>query len=182
MENIVPLLLLVAYIVIALVKKKNPGQGAPSGKPSENQNPQPKPVDLETIFEDFFGKEKQQPQYETDSELPEEYDLEPVVSREPTAIERAFEEKGYDYDSYQTENIEENVFQQHLNKTNVGEDYKFSKERLDVTVNQNTQGSFGVTDSSGFADDNDFSDILEELDDFSPRDAIIYSEIINKKY
>jgi hypothetical protein len=182
MENILPLLLLVAYIVIALVKKKNPEQGAPSGKPSPNQGPQPKPVDLETIFEDFFGKEKQQPQYETDSDLPEDFDLEPVASREPTAIEEAFEEKGYDYDSYESENIDENVFQEHTNNTNVGANYKFSEEMPKDTVSLYTQGSFGVPESPEFADENDFSDSLEELDDFSPRDAVIYSEIINKKY
>jgi len=181
MENIAPLLVFVIFIILSLLNRKKPEQGVPQGKPEESQQPQPKPVDLETFFDEFFGEKKKETLLEDEGELVE-VENEPVVLREPTAIERAYEEKGNEYRSFQSEPIEENVFQKHIKKAKIGEDYKFSTGTLAASFDSRSSEFFEESDSNDMVGQKDVGDAVPILDDFSPRDAFIYSEIINRKY
>ncbi len=183
MENIAPLLVFVAFIILSLFNKKKSGQGVPQGNPNTNQKPVPRPVDIETVLEEFFGKKGEQPQYDEEGDLLESFDTEPVIMGEPAAFDKeGYNEQGYEFGSYETETFDENVFQDHVNKTSVGPDYQFGGDNFTFSGDQPLQKTLEEGRVLGVTEQGEISSTIEELEEFSVRDAVIYSEIINRKY
>ncbi len=181
MENLTPLIFIIVALLLSFLNKKKPSQGAPQGSPNPNQKPAPRPVDLETVLEEFFGKKEGQPQYE-EEHIPEGFDAEPAPTRGSITSDVADEEQGYEFGTYETETYADSVFQDHVNKTSVGPDYQFGGESYTFSSQLPLPKTPEDTSLSHISEQGEMKNDIEDLDDFSAREAVIYSEIINRKY
>jgi len=181
MENLTPLIFIIVALLFSFLNKKKSGQGAPQNNPNPNQSPAPKPVDIETVFEELFGKKEDQPQYE-EEHIPEGFDAEPVPTRGYVSSEMGTEDEGYEFGTYETQTFDESVFQGHVNKTGVGPDYQFGGENFTFSSQLAIQKNLEDQIYSDFPEEDESGSPFDDLNEFSPRDAVIYSEIINRKY
>jgi hypothetical protein len=177
MEEFIYIILVIAWLAISFFKKKAktdaPAKSRPVPRPETTQ--QPKPIDLEEMLQDFFGAKKEE-------KAPE---LEPQPVREQTAIERSFEQHDQEYRSFDAEfePVQKAAFEDHVALDAVSDEYQFSTEARAQTIDDLIKANaaeeariLAAEQASGFALEG------EGLPDFDLRSAIIFSEIINRKY
>jgi hypothetical protein len=178
MEEYIYIILVIAWLAISFFKKK-PKTGAPAKnrpEPRPETTQQPKPIELEEMLQDFFGTKKEE-------KAPEP---EPQLVREQTALERSFEQHNEEYRSFdaEIEPVQNATFKDHVALDAVSDEYQFSTEvraaqTIDELIKANAAEEARIQadeEASGFALEG------EGLPDFNVRSAIIFSEIINRKY
>jgi len=174
MEDFVYIILVIAWLVISLMRRrsKNEAQGKARPAPPPETTAQPREVNLEEMLQEFFGSKKE-----------EQPKPEPV--REPTAIERSFEKQDKEYSSFDSdfEAMPEPVFEEYTGLDAVNDTYQFSTEVRDQTIEEIIRANAAEEARQMAA-----AELLEvtadgrELPEFDLRSAIIFSEIINRKY
>lgn len=175
MEDFVYIILVIAWLVISIMKRKpksdTPAKPRPASQPETTSAP--RPIDLEEMLQDFFGKK---------AEPTPEPEPEPV--REQTAIERSYERQEQQYASYDDDyiNMPEPVFEEFPGQEAVVEEYKFITEIREQTIDDLIRIN-AAEDARLLA-----AQLAEEnaeradLPDFDVRTAVIFSEILNRKY
>lgn len=177
MEDFVYIILVIAWLVFSLMKRKpksdSPAKPRPASRPETTGAP--KPIDLEEVLQDFFGK-KTEPQPEP----------EPQPVREQTAIERSFEKQEQQYASYDDDdyvNMPEPVFEEFTGEEAVPEEYKFITEIREQTIDDLIRAN-AAEEARKRATGELAEETAERADlpDFDGRTAVIFSEILNRKY
>jgi hypothetical protein len=174
MEDFVYIILVIAWLVISLMKRK-PKNEAPA-KPRPASRPEtasePKPVNIEEMFQEFFGgKTEKQP--------------EPELVRDQTAIERSYEQQEQKYSSFDDDYLEmpEPVFEEFTGEEAVAEEYKFVTEireqTIDDLIRANAAEEARMRAAGELAEENAER---HDLPEFDIRSAVIFSEILNRKY
>lgn len=174
MEDYIYIILVIAWLAISLLKKKPKSE--PAGQTSQAPRPEttsmPQEVEIEDMLEEFFGtKRESKPQ--------------PEIVREPTAIERSFEEQNQQYSSFDEDfaHQPEPVFNEYANLEMIDESYQFSTEVREQTIDELIRAN-AAEDARKQAEDElmDVNADGVDIPEFNLRSAIIFSEIINRKY
>jgi hypothetical protein len=195
MEDFIYIILAVVWLVISVLgnKKKKaqqqqqqqqppqPYEQAPQPSRSPENQPQPEPSEFEVLLDDFFGQktttvERRQPEpvIEKDKHVfSDEYTFEGATSLEDDPFQHQMQE--YDFNKYD-------------GKGTVESDYEFAAEGHIETIDELIK-SYG--EQERIAEEKDSQLVVVDLDEqeetikeweFDARKAIIYSEIINRKY
>ncbi len=176
MEDFVYIILVIAWLVFSLMKRKpksdSPAKPRPASRPETTGAP--KPIDLEEVLQEFFGK-KTEPQPEP----------EPQPVREQTAIERSYEQQEQQYASFDDDyvNMPEPAFEEFAGQDAVSEEYKFSNEIREQTIDDLIRANAAEEARKRAA--GELAEETAERDDlpeFDARAAVIFSEILNRKY
>ncbi len=181
MEDFIYIILGIVWLVISILggKKKKQAQQAnpsrPTPEPYEQPN-QPKQgkQEIEDMLEEFFGTgtktQKSEPAPETLYEK-EQQSYKPVEAPAGSL-----------------ETIEDNEYKRYETKYSVGKDYEFSAEGKIETL-EDLINKHKMTDQEIQEEEERLSVVDLDLEeavisgiDFDARKAIIYSEIINRKY
>ncbi len=185
MEDFIYIILGIVWLVISIIGSKKKKQGQTSRPNTQRSEPQPVSTkeqpqntgsDFEDMLEDFFGtgskkrKDQPAPQPSMKQETPHSFsDYTPEIeSLETTASDEMSDYKGtYAVDS----------------------DYKFSTQPSKVETMEDIIKSYQMRDQQIKNEDDKLNVVDLDVDeaiqtgiDFDARKAIIYSEIINRKY
>lgn len=193
MEEYLYIILGIIWLVVSLLGNKKKKQAQQTQQPQQRTRPVPstnrettensqpiprKEKDFEVLFEEFFGTEKQQPEVQQ--------------SPQPAAQPLPESETSY-YDERWERDKEEVKFPQHVmsqyeNLESLEEDYQFSAEGKIATI-EDLIKSYDSADEKDLLEDSDLTlvDLNNENQkqqdfEFDARKAIVYSEIINRKY
>lgn len=200
MEDIVYIVLGIIWLIVSVLgglKKKQAQQNqqpSPQAKPYEEPTLEPEETtEIEDMLEEFFGKntstQKKQPEPTSQQEeytyQQEEYTYQ---QDEPTyqQQEYSFEREEMKHESYET--IEPHDHPKYETKYSVGKDYEFSAEgHIDTMEDiirkyQMSDEKAEEEDAKLTVEDIDMHDVVTNGFEFDARKAIIYSEIINRKY
>lgn len=187
MEDLIYILLAVFWIVLGVIgnmKKKKAAQAQKQTKEAEAaQDPAeaaPKPkTEFETIFEELLG--------ESESEL--EYEEQEAAQPAREKYEEYSQKEDYKFDH---EKQEPPAYEQFSEGLKVENDYEFASQKsitideMIKAIEESDENRPEITslgdessyyESSGQPDD----DIIENLI-YNPQKAILYSEIINRRY
>ncbi len=174
MEDFVYIILVIAWLAISLLRRKpkNETPGRTHQAPRPETTSMPKEVAIEDMFKELFGqKNENQPQ--------------PEIMREPTALESSFEEQNQEYSSFDDDFTRqpEPVFNEYASLERIDETYQFSTEVRDQTIDELLRAN-AAEDARKQAEDELLEVNADGLDmpEFDPRSAVIFSEIINRKY
>jgi len=175
MEDFVYIILVIAWLVISLMKRKSksdsPAKPRPASRPETTSAP--KPIDLEEMLQDFFGKKA-------------EPDPEPAPQpvREQTAIERSYEKQEQQYASFDDDyvNMPEPVFEEFTGQDAVSEEYKFSTNIREQTIDDLIRANAAEDARKRAAEMAEQNADMTDLPDFDVRTAVVFSEILNRKY
>lgn len=165
MEDIIFILIAVVWLMYSLFKgkskKKQPAK--PTPQPGEQPRTEKKDKDFETVFREILGEEEETDETETDTE--EEY-----TRSEPTPHETYAKKE------------ETKEYEQHTGMIGVSDDFEFSAEGEIETLEDQLAKQQQKKDKH--LEVIDLWDEDEDLESFQfdPRNAIIYSEIIKRKY
>ena len=172
MEDIIFILLAFGYLIYSLYKKST--KQKPEDKPapqatSQEPKTEKKERDFETIFREIIGEEEDAVPKPKPIEA-ESQEVEQVSSSEKQIIDKKPEE-----------------FENHTGMTGVGDDFEFSavgnietiEDQLKMKDKEENEPEIEVID---LWESDSKKDVISELMDFDARKAIIYSEIINRKY
>ncbi|MEE4176848.1 MAG: hypothetical protein V2I46_04995 [Bacteroides sp.] len=176
MEDFVYIILVIAWLVVSIMKRKSKNQ-APA-KPTPASRPQqaspPREFDLEEALKEMFGgKPASKP----------EPAPEPVAQRAPA--ETVFENQEPEYESMAEElsTYQEPVYQTIKAPGSVPEEYQFSTEVRDQTIEDLIRANAAEEARLQAAEEMLEAEALRAADiDFDARKAVIFSEIINRKY
>lgn len=174
MEDFVYIILVIAWLAISFLKKKpkNEAPGPARQAPRPETTTMPKEVAFEEMIEEIFGpKKEKQPQ--------------PEIVRQPTAIEQSFEEQNQEYSSFDDDFVSEPepVFQEYAGLERVDETYQFSTEVREQTIDELIRAN-----AAEEARQQAIAELMEvdaenkDVPEFDLRTAVIFSEIINRKY
>ncbi|MFW5793470.1 MAG: hypothetical protein ACOCWC_04230 [Bacteroidota bacterium] len=183
MEDYIYIILGIVWVLVGFLGKKKKKTTAPvqrkeTSAPEQTPQSQPK-AEIETIFEDLFGESKPK-------------SPEPEVQQVQEAKEMHSEYKGMEDYKFEHEMQEEstNQFEQIPEGTAVSKDYEFSSQKIETIEEMikriKTSDDIQVAELDAENEMNDNADyidnafIKEIISD--PQKAIIYSEIINKRY
>jgi len=181
MEDFIYILLAIVWLVISIL-------GGKKKKQAQTQKPAPEPYDaqpaapaapnakgeFEEMLDDFFGTDTSAPKKIPNPETEyyeEEYSFEP----EPVRVESM-------------ESIDPGEYQKYETKYSVGADYEFSTEgkieTLEDLINQYKKSDEQAEEEAAKLNVVDIDMVNSAVTgiDFDPQKAIIYSEIINRKY
>lgn len=185
MEDFIYIILGIVWLVISIIggKKKKPGQAPRPGtsrsepRPIETtEKPKNTGADFEDMLEDFFG---------TGSKKPKD---------QPAPQPSMTQEKPHSFDNYQPEiesleTIESDKMSEYKGTYAVDSDYKFSAQPSKTESMEDIIRSYQLRDKQIQDEDEkinvvdlDISEALASGIDFDARKAIIYAEIINRKY
>ncbi len=170
MEDFVYIILLVVWLLVSFLRKK------PKKKPEPAKQQEPAPAETETSMEDmleeFFGggKKKEKPK-------PGEVQYEAAGKRE--RIEPA---EGRSTLDYETGRIPAS-YEEHVGKSGVSEDFEFSTEGKIMTIDDLIR-SHKTKEAMELALAEEQYDTEAEgrFPDFDLKTAVVFSEILNKKY
>lgn len=183
MEDFVYIILAIIWIVVGIIgkaNKKKTTQSQPKSQPREatsteqETSSQPK-TEVETIFEDLFGESKTQPA-ET-AETIQESKSEPAY--------KSMEDYKFEHEKEK----ENNIYEQHPEGQEIDENFEFSSQKVETIEemikrieNSNNIEVVDDEEDSTRKESGVFTD--QYLNEFisDPKKAIIYSEIINKRY
>jgi hypothetical protein len=183
MEDFIYIILGLVWLVISILgglKKKQAPTAQSRPQPREESLPEPGPMpEIEDMLDDFFGtgKKSHQPKPADQEEVYNpQYDEEPLPQYEEVVYESLEEPADQDYPKYET-------------KYAVDEGYQFSAQVMHGTLD-NILEKYRLSDEQAEFEDSQMA--VEDLDsptttatpafEFDARKAIIYSEIINRKY
>lgn len=198
MEEFFYIILLVIWVVVSLIKrnKAKKAQEKPAAKPAREpaveegttQAP-PRELDLEEVLGELFGKGKKQP-------VPDP--LEEKAARPAGGTKRAVEAKESTYraeDSHSEDSsyadhgdaLLEGELEEYAEELGVQKDYEFSAEGKVETI-EDLISRHAAEDARLQAADEfrtgETADAegLDEVPDFDLQTAVVFSEILNKKY
>jgi FtsZ-interacting cell division protein ZipA len=195
MEDLVYIVLGIIWLIISVLgglKKKKAQQQAnypqPQAKPYQEPTVEPddEKIEIEDMLEEFFGtntaskKKQPEPTYQQ-----EEYTYqqdEPTYKQE----EYSFERQEMKHQSYET--LEPHDPPKYETKYAIGSDYEFSAEghidtMEDIIRQYQMNDELAQEEDAKLAvEDIDNQIIVAEAFDFDARKAVIYAEIINRKY
>ncbi len=170
MEDFVYIILLIVWLLVSFLRKK------PKKKPEPAKQQEPAPaeaeVNMEDMLEEFFGGDKKK-----EKSKPEEVQYESVEQREraePAAIRST--------PDYEKDRIPAS-YEKHVGKTGVSEDFEFSSEGKIMTIDDlikshKTKEALELAMAEQAYD----RDNAEGVPDFDLETAVVFSEILNKKY
>jgi hypothetical protein len=178
MEEFFYIILLVIWLVISLFKRKGQ-QGAKPGQPKPQQQPEPASEpgkNIEDLLEEFFGGGEKKP--ETDTAESEETVSAPAAHEPRTG--RPVQE--YYYEDTQGE-LQEAEFEDFSGKNAVSDDFEFSAEGKVETI-EDLIKSHAAKDARLQAEEEAAygAEGKSSIPEFDLRTAVIYSEILNRKY
>ncbi len=175
MEDFVYIILVIAWLVISIMKRKPKGDSPAKPRPASQPEPTnaPKPIDLEEMLQDFFGK-KAEP-------VPEPA---PQPVRDQTAIERSYEQQEKKYSSFDDDYLDmpEPVFEEFTGQEAVAEEYKFTTEIREQTIDDLIRLNAAEDARLHAAQLAEENAERSDLPDFDVRTAVVFSEILNRKY
>jgi hypothetical protein len=188
MEDFIYIILAIVWLVISVIggkKKKQQQQSQPSRpahQPYEEKTAPPPGSEIEDMLEEFFGKSSKNQEQQPEAEQILEYEEEPVLHSEPYS---------FDHESPHQESLEsiENVdYSKYETQHNFGYDYQFianaQGETLDDIIRQYQESDERAQqeDSKMSVVDLDMQEAVTSAFQFDPRKAVIYYEIMNKKF
>ncbi len=171
MEDFVYIILLVVWLLVSFLRKK------PKKRPEPAKRKEPATAEgdlsMEDMLEDFFGggkKKKEQSRHADALEGEEEF-VQPVRSNE--SPEPAYAEAATIPPRYE----------RHVGKTGVSEDFEFSSEGKIMTIDDlikshKTKEAMELA----LAEEQQDAEARGHLPDFDLKTAVVFSEILNKKY
>lgn len=179
MEDFIYIILGIVWLVISILggkKKKQAQQSQPSQPQPYEQPRQPKQEqsEIEDMLEEFFGTGNK-------------------TQKSEPAPETMYEKEQQSYQQVETpaeslETLEDNEYKRYETKYSVGKDYEFSAEgkieTLEDLINQYKMSDQQIQEEEERLSvvDLDLEEAVRNSIDFDARKAIIYSEIINRKY
>jgi FtsZ-interacting cell division protein ZipA len=191
MEDLVYIILGIIWLIVSVVgglKKKQAQKGnQPHAKPYEEPTVEPEtPIEIEDMLEEFFGTNKKTQQKQPETTYNQEevtYQQEETTYQQP---EYSFEREEMKHESYET--IEPHDHPRYETKYAVGKDYEFSGqgpvESMEDVIRQYQKSDEKAEEEHArlAIEDIDTQDIISGDFVFDGRQAIIYAEIINRKY
>ncbi len=175
MEDFIYIILVVVWLLVSFLKKKPKKDQAdrrpqPSSQEETTASPG-KEVSMEDMLEDFFGGGKKKKEQSSESYQPEvayedSSDDQPVLAEHET-----------------WEPSTQAVFKEHTGKSGVSDDFEFSAEGKIKTIDEliaahKKKEALELARAEEEYGGSEGADIPE----FNLRDAVIFSEILNKKY
>ena len=176
MEDFIYIILVIVWLVASLLKRKarNPEQA----KPGPASKPQPsspsKEFDLEEVLQEMFGGRTAPKPGPSPQPIKQEQHGETVFENGVPEYERMAEELS----TYQ-----EPEYQSFSGSESVPEEYRFSTEVRDQTLEDLIRANQAEDERIQAAEESRYA--LEEesiASGFNARDAVIYSEILSRKY
>ncbi len=170
MEDFVYIILLVVWLLVSFLRRK------PKKKPEPAKQQEPASaegeVSMEEMLEDFFGGGKKK-----ERSKPGEVQYESVEQREraePAAIKSTSD--------YEKDRIPAN-YENHVGKSGVSEDFEFSSEGKIMTIDDLIKSHKAKEAMELAMAEQDYDrDNAEGVPDFDLKTAVVFSEILNKKY
>lgn len=182
MEDFIYIILGIVWLVISILGGLKKKQASPTTQsrpqPQEETLPEPGPMpEIEDMLDDFFGtgKKRQQPEHAEEEEVYHPQHEQYLPQNDEVVYESYEEPAEQDYPKYET-------------KYAVSEGYEFSSQVMHGTLD-NILEQYRLSDERAKQEDSQMA--VEDLDtqgtaapafEFDARTAIIYSEIINRKY
>jgi hypothetical protein len=203
MEQFTPIILLILWLIVSFLNNRKK-QAAPPARPvpRPETTSRPQETDLEEMLKDIFGKEEV-PTQETRPVVAEKQKVpeffEPVAEmqedtfsqrsyqeRELTTIEQAFEQSGQDYQSFETAEavLPEAAFEQHTGLEALESDYQFFTAANNPASLEDAQTLLEKARELPTEEMELIQDEFEQqpFREFNAQDAVIFSEILNRKY
>ncbi len=192
MEELIYIVLVVIWLLVSFLRRK-PKKDRPEGKPKPVPQEQTAPPDdeasVEEVLEEFFGggkkKEEKQPKKEPVYEAAERkerrdtYGHEGRREREWSERQQADKEQSWD----EGQDTKGGVFEGVEGQTGVSEDFEFVSEGKKLTIEEMIQ-SYKEDEAKRLAMEEEDADYQpsEGIPEFDLRTAVIFSEILNRKY
>jgi len=203
MEQFTPIILLILWLIVSFLnnrKKQATPPARPVARPETTSRPQE--TDLEEMLKDVFGKKEEPTQearpvvaekpkapefFEPVAEMQEDsFPQRTYKERELTSIEQAFEQSGQDYQSFETAEtiLPEATFEQHEGLETLENEYQFFADSTNLASLEDAQA---ILDKAREMPAEEMELIQEEFEqlpfrEFNAQDAVVFSEIINRKY
>ncbi len=185
MEDFVYIILIVVWVLVSFLKRK-PKKRAPAGesKPARQKDTSGKPeeVSMEEMLEEFFGGGKKKKEQQKPAEV--QYDKrEERRTREDLREQERWDARGKeDYSRYDRQS-EEPAYQDHSGTDSVADDHEFASEGKVQTIDDLIE-SHKREEAIRLASEQMLGDehAHEGIPEFDLRKAVIFSEILNRKY
>jgi aconitase A len=176
MEDIIYVVLIIVWLLVSFLKRK-PKTQKPAQKrtePSTGSEPIPaEEVNMEDMLEEFFGSKKKKKE-------------EPVKTEPIYETRERREQADYPYRKEVSKNqVEEQmqpVYENYSGKEEVSDDFEFTSEgkiqTIDDLINQH-KAKEAIELARA---EEEYGTGSDDIPDFDLRTAVIFSEILNKKY
>ncbi len=177
MEDFIYIILIVVWLLVSFLKKKPKKDTAKPAKPREATG-SPEETSMEDMLEDFFGggkkKKEEKPAYEASDRR------EARKSKEDRDEKKRWDSRSReDHRRYEPEP----EYQEHAGEEAVSDDYEFEAEGKVETIDDLIE-SHKRQEAIRLANEEEWSDSgsPEDIPEFDLRTAVIFSEILNRKY
>lgn len=172
MEDFVYIILIIVWLLVSFLRRK-PKTQKPYQKPEPSNESEPIPaeeVSMEDMLEEFFGSKKKK------EEKPQ---IEEPVFRSSDRYDRKEQ-----YETTRVEqNMEESEYVDYMGKSGVSDDFEFSTEGKiqtidDLIKSHKTKEAMELAKAEAAYG----TGLPDDIPEFDLRTAVIFSEILNKKY
>ncbi len=172
MEDFVYIILIVVWLLVSFLRRK-PKTQKPHPKPetaSETESAPAEEASMEDMLEEFFGSKKKKE------------DKPPV--EEPVFQNREYERERKRHETPRAEEpVMEAVYEDYSGKSGVSDDFEFSTEGKiktidDLIKSHKTKEAMELAKAEAAYG----AGLSDEIPEFDLRTAVIFSEILNKKY
>ena len=187
MEEFFYLILIIIWLLVSYFQRQKKAREKAASRPGTQQEPapaRPQEVDLEDLLEDFLGgKKKQQPIPGPEPQMQEEAVLDSDEGRNYESWESQAQK---DYDRSERGSGEYGqaaALEEYKGTSGVDDDFEFSTEGKVETI-EDVIRSHAAQDAreQALAEEKYEGQAHKEIPEFDLRTAVIFSEILNKKY
>ncbi len=172
MEDFVYIILIIVWLLVSFLRRK-PKTQKPYKKPEPSTEAEPVPaeeVNMEDMLEEFFGtKKKKEEKREAEEQV--------FQNRERQSYPERFDT------SKSEQRIPEPAFEDYSGKSGVSDDFEFSTEGKiqtidDLIKSHKTKEAMELAKAEAAYG----TGLSDDIPEFDLRTAVIFSEILNKKY
>lgn len=176
MEDLIYIVLIVVWLLVSFLRRKPKTQKSPQKQTEPASGSEPIPaeeVNMEDMLEDFFGSKKKK--------------KEEPVKTEPVYETRERREQA-DYSNRWEQTVEpdkkqmEPAYEEYSGKKVVSEDYSFAPEDKVQTIEDLIKQHKAKEAAELARAEEQYGTASNDIPEFDLRTAVIFSEILNKKY